>query len=114
MLQGRTRHDFFEFKMQHHLPLMVNAIGILRHLAPYVFRPIHEESLFSIMEVFWQVEFDKYRFFILSHKAGRKYKALAKMHLEQIKRAVTTAYCVYTTKCMMSWRKNCPTAISPA
>ncbi|XP_076816735.1 integrator complex subunit 1-like [Clavelina lepadiformis] len=55
MLRGRTRHEFFEFKVQHHLPLMFNSVTILRHLIPYIFRPMHAAHVYEIVELFWQM-----------------------------------------------------------
>ena len=55
MLKGRTRHDFYEFKVQHHLPLMTNVIGILRLLTPFLYSTLHEKDLYAIMEIVWQV-----------------------------------------------------------
>nr|CAB3256291.1 integrator complex subunit 1 [Phallusia mammillata] len=55
MLRGRTRHDFSQFKLQHHLPLMLNTATLLKQLSPFLFQPLHEVALSGIMETFWQM-----------------------------------------------------------
>nr|XP_009861729.2 integrator complex subunit 1 [Ciona intestinalis] len=55
MLRGRTRHEFSEFKVLHHLPLMLNTVILLRMTSPLLFRSSHNKHTTEIMTMFWQM-----------------------------------------------------------